>query len=476
MGDYDWSEGGTFGRDHENEYKAEGLPHLCPVHSFGCLFALCPFCSALTHLLTQSITSIKMSTRSYSVRSSHGSIQRSSALPAYRAASIYAGAGGQGTRISSASYSGVQSGLGSSSLSSSFQVSASGTTGEIMGNEKMAMQNLNDRLASYLDKVRSLEKANSKLEQQIREALEKRGPDVRDYSRYQAILDDLRKKVFDATVDNARLVLQIDNARLAADDFRVKYESELSIRQSVEADIVGLRKVIDDTNMGRMNLESEIESLKRSSSSSRRTMTINQISQSGVQVDVDAPKGQDLAQIMAEIRSKYEKMAQKNQEELKAWHESQIQEVQVQVSQNTEALQGARTEVTELRRQIQTLQIELESQNSLKASLEGSLRETEMRYNIEIENLNSNIRQLEAELTQLRNNIQQQTQDYEVLLNMKMKLEAEIATYRRLLDGEDFQLEDAVDEQKRVKVMTVTQTLVDGKVVSSTTETKERKV
>ncbi len=50
----------------------------------------------------------------------------------------------------------------------------------------------------------------------------------------------------------------------------------------------------------------------------------NQIAQSGVHVDVDAPKGQDLAQIMTEIRAKYEKMAQKNQEELKAWHESQV--------------------------------------------------------------------------------------------------------------------------------------------------------
>lgn len=142
-----------------------------------------------------------------------------------------------------------------------------------------------------------------------------------------------------------------------------------------------------------------------------------------------------------------------------------------------------------------------------KASLEGTLRDTEMRYNMEIENLNSIILQLEAELMQLRNNIQQQTQDYEILLNMKMKLEAEIATYRRLLEGGDFKwvyvwnlwsfyhpkfadlrvlfselkgsiflrLEDAVEEQKKVKVMTVTQTLVDGKVVSSTTETKERK-
>lgn len=73
-----------------------------------------------------------------------------------------------------------------------------------------------------------------------------------------------------------------------------------------------------------------------------------------------------------------------------------------------------------------------------KASLEGTLRDTEMRYNMEIENLNSIIMQLEAELTQLRNNIQHQTQEYEALLNLKMKLEAEIATYRRLLDGGDF--------------------------------------
>ena len=45
----------------------------------------------------------------------------------------------------------------------------------------------------------------------------------------------------------------------------------------------------------------------------------------GVHVDVDAPKGQDLARIMEEMRAKYEKIALKNQEDLKAWHESQVQ-------------------------------------------------------------------------------------------------------------------------------------------------------
>lgn len=50
----------------------------------------------------------------------------------------------------------------------------------------------------------------------------------------------------------------------------------------------------------------------------------SEITQSGVQVDVDAPKGQDLTKIMEEMRANYEKITLKNQEELKAWHESKV--------------------------------------------------------------------------------------------------------------------------------------------------------
>ncbi|KAI5109571.1 keratin-like [Silurus meridionalis] len=374
----------------------------------------------------------------------------------YRAASIYGGAGGRDSRISSATaYGSLRSAPLASSISSStaFKVSSgygsgAGTSlssgpGAILGDEKGQMQNLNDRLASYLETVRRLEKENSALEQKIREAMEKAGPDARDYSKYNAILDDLRRKIFEATLENGRLVLQIDNARLAADDFRVKFENELSIRQSVEADIAGLRKVIDDTNMGRMNTEGELEALKeellflKKNHDDEVADMRNQIAHSGVQVDVDAPKGQDLAQVMGEIRANYEKLAMKNAEDLKMWHENQIADVQVQVSQNTEALQGAQVEMNDLRRQIQTLEIELASQQSLKASLEDTLRNTELHSNTEMEKYNRIVMQLEAELTQLRAKITEQGQEYQNLLNMKMKLEAEISTYKILLDGED---------------------------------------
>lgn len=125
-----------------------------------------------------------------------GSFTRTSG-PVYRANTIHGISGGSRISVSS-----TRAGLGagmplasgvSGGFSSSVQVS--GNSADIMGNEKFALQNLNDRLANYLETVRNLEQANNKLELKIKEALEKSGPDFRDYSKYQAILDDLRRKV-----------------------------------------------------------------------------------------------------------------------------------------------------------------------------------------------------------------------------------------------------------------------------------------
>uniref|UniRef100_A0A3B5QMG2 Keratin 18a, tandem duplicate 2 n=1 Tax=Xiphophorus maculatus TaxID=8083 RepID=A0A3B5QMG2_XIPMA len=342
--------------------------------------------------------------------------------------SVSGGAGGHGTRISTASYSTrVGSGFGGGY---DYQSSESGSGTLAIGNEKIAMQHLNDRLANYLETVRNLEKANKSLEIKIRQVVEKRGPlEGRDYSKYYTTITELKGKIN----------YSFDNARLASDDFRVKMEYELSMRQTVEADVARLRKLLDDTNVARLHLEGDIESLKAElitlKKNHEEVSLRAQIAHAGVRVDVDAPKGHDLARIMEEMREKYERIALKNQEELKAWHNSQITEVQVQVTESSTALKEATTTMSETRRRQQALDIELQSALSLKASLEATLRDIEIRYNMEVEKYNAIILRLQEELAKIRIDIQQNSREYENLLNIKVKLEAEIMEYRRLLDG-----------------------------------------
>ncbi|KAK2119874.1 hypothetical protein P7K49_001260 [Saguinus oedipus] len=246
-------------------------------------------------------------------------------------ASVYAGAKGSGSCISMSHSTSFQSGMG----------------------------------VGALLRVRSLEPKNQKLESEIQEHLEK-GPQVRDWGHYFKTIEDLRAQIFTNTVDNAHIVLQIDNAHLAPNDFRVKYETELAICQSVESDIHGLREVIDDTSITRLQRETEIEALK---------------------------------------------------EELlfrKKNHEEEAKGLPAQTAN---------------------------SGLTVETRAEG----------------------------------QRQAQEYEDLLNIKVKLEAELTTYRRLLEnGEDFSLSDALDSSNSMQTIQKTTTcrIVDGKVVSETNDTK----
>uniref|UniRef100_A0A2K5BWB8 IF rod domain-containing protein n=1 Tax=Aotus nancymaae TaxID=37293 RepID=A0A2K5BWB8_AOTNA len=345
------------------------------------------------------------------------------ARPVSSAASVYAGAGGYGSRISVSHCSSFRSGMGVGGLAAGMAGGLAGMGG--IQNEKETMQSLNDRLASYLDRVRSLETENRKLESKIREHLEKKGPHVRDWGHYFKTIEDLRAQIFANTVDNARIVPQIDNARLAADDFRVKYGTEPAMCQSLESDINGLHKVIDDANVTRLQLETEIKALK-----------------------------EELL------------FMKKNHEE----EESTI----VVTTQSTE-VEAAEMMLTELRCIVQSLEIDLDSMRNMKISLENSLRELEARYALQMEQLNGILLHLESELAQTWAEGQRQVQEYEALLNIKVKLEAKMATYRRLLeDGEDFSLSDALDSSNSMQTIqkTTTRWIVDGKVVSETNDTK----
>ncbi|KAB5543836.1 hypothetical protein PHYPO_G00084240 [Pangasianodon hypophthalmus] len=352
-------------------------------------------------------------------------------------------------------------------------------------NEKEAMQSLNSRLANYLEKVRSLEKSNADLELRIKQLMLERVPKGHDIDAMLAQAHALEHEVRKRTLENARIMLEIDNAKLAADDFRIKWETESAMCQSVERDCVALKKAKTDHDQIIATLRGDLDSLKeelyflKKNHEEELDSLRARIAQEDVNVEVDAARGPELGSVLSELRSQYEGIVQKNKEEAEDWYRKKLEMVQMEVRESNEALRGAQSELTERQRFLQTLEVELESLHKQVAALEGNLGETGQKYAMEMERLQATLNQLEEDLSQLRLDMQRNKTDYEQLLRIKQNLELEIATYRRLLEGEEAvkevlpppKKEPDVRTRKIVKV--VTQTMINGKVVDESSEVEQ---
>ncbi|XP_034021552.1 keratin, type I cytoskeletal 13-like [Thalassophryne amazonica] len=378
-------------------------------------------------------------------RSFRQSFSYSAPVQQRKAYSVSGGFSMAGPRIASSVARTVSSGFGGGygGGAGGFDLSSALDQSNVALNEKITMQNLNDRLASYLEKVRSLEAANAKLEKQIREYYEQKGPAAeRDYSNYWAIINDLKDKINAATIINANILLQIDNSKLAADDFKTKFDHELMMRQSVEADIANLRRLLDQTTLNKADLEMQIESLQdelaylKKNHAEELAALRSQLTGT-VNVEVDAAPQQDLNKLLEEMRAQYETIMDKHRRDQEAWFTNKSAELSKDVAISTETIQTSKTEIGDLRRTLQGLEIELQSQLSMKGALENTLAETEARYSIMLTGFQQTINMLEEDLANVRASIEQQGHDYKMLLDIKSRLEQEIATYRSLLDTEE---------------------------------------
>ncbi|NP_001034755.1 keratin, type I cytoskeletal 40 isoform 1 [Mus musculus] len=318
--------------------------------------------------------------------------------------------------------------------------------GSFNSNEKETMQFLNDRLASYLERVRSLEENNAELECRIREQCEPNAPLVcPDYQRYFDTIEELQQKILCTKAENSRLAVQVDNCKLAADDFRSKYESELSLRQLVENDITGLRGILGELTLCKSDLEAHVESMKddliclKKGHEEEVNLLREQLGDR-LSVELDTAPTVDLNKVLDEMRCQYERVLANNRRDAEEWFAAQTEELNQQQKSSAEQLEGCQTEMLELKRKANTLEIELQAQQTLTESLECTVAETEAQYSTQLAQMQCLIDSVEHQLAEIRCDLERQNQEYQVLLDTKARLECEINTYRGLLEKEDSRL------------------------------------
>lgn len=130
------------------------------------------------------------------------SYQMSSGAPSWRSSSSsQIGAGDY--RLSASRLQSLRSGLDlpamKSVMDSSLSSMRSGLDSLLQNNHQEVMQELNERLAGYLQRVRGLEEENRKLQEEIEDISAKKNPASRDWETYQSPLQQLRKQVRPST-------------------------------------------------------------------------------------------------------------------------------------------------------------------------------------------------------------------------------------------------------------------------------------
>ncbi|KAK2536192.1 Krt222 [Columba guinea] len=149
------------------------------------------------------------------------------------------------------------------------------------------------------------------------------------------------------------------------------------------------------------------------------------------------------------IGAQYETLSTRNQIKTISTARTQLEEATVKrMDKDAEALKAARAELCEARRQWHHMQMEIESLHAVEKGLERSLRATEQQYHVQLQHLEAEIECLEKELLEVRRGIEKQLQEHEILLNTRMKLEEEIATYRSLLEQEESRFRCSVPGRK----------------------------
>ncbi|XP_027726213.1 keratin, type I cuticular Ha4-like [Vombatus ursinus] len=314
------------------------------------------------------------------------------------------------------------------------------------GSEKETMQFLNDRLANYLEKVRRLEREKEELEGKIQEWSQCHVPAMcSNYTSYFKTIDELQRKLLCSKSENSRLAVQVDNAKLAADDFKTKYKSELYLRQLVETDINSLHRNLDDLSLAKCELESRVGSLKEEMlylKKNHEQEVHNLQCQLGDKLCIEldtAPLG-DLNRVLGEMRCQYEAMVETNQNDVEQWFIAQSEGISLQVMSCSEELQCCQSEILELKRSVNALEVELQAQHKMKDCLENSLTESETRYSAELAQMQYLISNVEEQLADIRADLERQNHEYRVLLDVKARLVCEISTYRNLLEREDSKL------------------------------------